>query len=202
MPTFGPYRRCVSVARLSALATCWLMYSIAPAQPVRNVPSVKPPVAKPAKPQQEHLAQWMDHHRNLPLEQQKSALEHEPGFQSLPAETQQRMRDRLAQLNAMPAEQRQRLLERTEAIEQLSPAQRQQVRGAMQQLSNLAPDRRRLVARAFRDIREMPISQRQAVLASDRLRIEFSDSERATLFNLLTVEPYLPPKQPEETPER
>ena len=171
----------------------------APRAPLGPRPAAAPPRAP--RPQQEHLAQWMDRHSHLPLDQQRSALQREPGFRDLPPQTQQRMQDRLTQLNAMPPEQRRRLLERTEAMEKLSPPQRQQIRGAMQQLTNLPVDRRRLVARAFRDIREMPVPQRQAILTSDRFRAEFSDQERATLANLLTVEPYLPVQRPAEAPE-
>jgi hypothetical protein len=152
------------------------------------------------KPNQEHLAQWMDHHSSLPLEQQQHALENEPGFRDLPSQTQQRMRDRLTQLNNMTPEQRRRILERTEEMEHLSPPQRQQVRGALEQYRGLPEDRRRMVARAFRDLREMPQPQRQAILSSDRLRGQFSDEERNTLSNLLAVEPYLPVQRPNDGP--
>jgi hypothetical protein len=152
------------------------------------------------KQNQEHLAQWMDRHSNLPLDEQQRALESEPGFRSLPPETQQRMRDRLTQLNNMPPEQRKRLLEHTEAMEHLTPPQRQEVRGAMQQLGELPPDRRRLVSRAFRDLREMPQPQRQAVLNSERFRSQFSDQERGALTGLLAVEPYIPVDHPNTTP--
>jgi hypothetical protein len=147
---------------------------------------------------QEHLAQWMDRHSNLPLPEQQRALENEPGFRELPPQTQQRMRDRLTQLNNMSPEQRRRILDRTEAMERLTLPQRQQVRGAMQQLGSLPEDRRRLVARAFRDLREMPQPQRQAVLDSDRFRGQFSDQERGTLSSLLAVEPYLPVQRPND----
>jgi Protein of unknown function (DUF3106). len=150
---------------------------------------------------QEHLAQWMDRHSSLPLDQQQKALESEPGFHDLPAETQQRMRDRLTQLNSMPPEQRRRLLERNEAIAHLSVAQRQQFRGAMQQFGSLPQDRRRLVGRAFRDLREMPEPQRQAMMNSDRFRSQFSDEERNTLNNLLAVEPYIPVQKPNDPQE-
>ena len=150
---------------------------------------------------QEHLAQWMDRHSSLPLDQQQKALESEPGFHDLPAETQQRMRDRLTQLNSMPPEQRRRLLERNEAIAHLSVSQRQQFRGAMQQFGNLPQDRRRLVGRAFRDLREMPEPQRQAMMNSDRFRTQFSDEERSTLNNLLAVEPYIPVQKPNDPQE-
>ncbi|WP_433963335.1 DUF3106 domain-containing protein [Tunturiibacter gelidiferens] len=158
-----------------------------------------PPVPAPApKRNQEHLAQWMDRHSNLPLAEQQRALENEPGFRDLPPPTQQRMRDRLTQLNNMSPEQRRRILDRTEAMERLTLPQRQQVRGAMQQLGGLPEDRRRLVARAFRDLREMPQPQRQAILDSDRFRGQFSDQERSTLSNLLAVEPYLPVRRPND----
>lgn len=143
---------------------------------------------------QEHLEQWMNRHSNMPLAQQQRALESEPGFRQLPQQTQQHLRNRLTQLNDMPPEQRRRLIERNEAIERLSPPQRQQVRGAMQQLGALPIDRRRMVARAFRDLREMPPSQRQAALNSDRFRGQFSEQERGTLYQLLDVEPLLPPQ--------
>ncbi len=149
---------------------------------------------------QEHLAQWMNHHSDLPLGEQQRALENEPGFRDLPLQTQQRMRDRLTQLNNMPPEQRRRLLEHTEAMEHLTLPQRQQVRGAMQEYRALPVERRRLVARAFRDLREMPQPQRQAILGSDRFRSQFSDQERGTLSSLLAVEPYIPVERPNDTP--
>jgi hypothetical protein len=147
---------------------------------------------------QEHLAQWMDRHSNLPLPEQQRALENEPGFRELPPQTQQRMLDRLTQLNNMSPDRRRRIIDRTEAMERLTPPQRQQVRGAMQQLGSLPEDRRRLVARAFRDLREMPQPQRQALLDSDRFRGQFSDQERGTLSSLLAVEPYLPVPRPND----
>lgn len=163
---------------------------------------VAPGVTAPAPPSrvgprknQEHLAQWMDRHRFLPLQQQQSELQNERGFSQLPAQTRQRMMDRLTQLNNMPEEQRRRILERTEVLEHLTPPQRQQVRSAMADLGSLPPDRRRLVARAFRDLRDMPPQQRQTTLSSDRIRSQLSGKERSTLNNLLNVEPYLPPQR-------
>ncbi|WP_263383514.1 DUF3106 domain-containing protein [Granulicella arctica] len=208
MAFFPPYRFARPAPRHIALVlTCALIFGTTshaepPGQSRPNF-GQRPPAMNGRQPraQQEHLAQWMDRHSNLPLNQQQQALESEPGFRDLPPQTQQRMRDRLIQLNNMPLDRRRRLLERTEEMEQLSPQQRQQVRGAMQQLSNLPVDRRRLVARAFRDIREMPVPQRQVVLNSDRLRSQFSDQERGTLGNLLAVEPYLPTQHTNEPPD-
>ncbi|NYF79550.1 DUF3106 domain-containing protein [Granulicella arctica] len=205
MALFTPSRRILP----AILAGCALLVpAITLAQPHGGPPRPAfaqqhpaPGASHAPKPQQEHLSQWMERHRNMPLAQQQNALRNEPGFRDLPPETQQRMSDRLTQLNNMPEEQRRRLLDRTEAMERLTPAQRTQVRGAMQQLSNLPVDRRRLVARAFRDIREMPVPQREAVLNSDRFRSQFTEQERGTLANLLTVEPYLPVQHSNEAPE-
>jgi hypothetical protein len=172
----------------------------APISQARPAPPPSPGQSLGPNQNQEHLAQWMDRHSNLPLADQQRALENEPGFRNLPPPTQQRMRDRLTQLNNMSPEQRRRILDRTEAMERLTPPQRQQVRGAMQQLGGLPEDRRRLVARAFRDLREMPQPQRQAILNSDRFRGQFSDQERNTLSSLLAVEPYLPVQRPNDGP--
>ena len=150
---------------------------------------------------QQHLPQWMESHRSLPLEQQQNALGAEPGFRQLQPQVQQRMRDRLTQLNAMSPEQRQRILSRTEAMEQLSPPQRQEVRGAMQQLGSLPDDRRHAVARTFRRLREVPPAQQQDTLNSPQFRSQFSDQERGTLNNLLKVAPLLPPP-PASTSQR
>jgi hypothetical protein len=202
MPVITKLRRALQPA-LAALALSAAALTVA-AQPVSK-PKAQPGPRQAAyqahvapKQNQEHLAQWMDRHSNLPLAEQQKALEKEPGFRDLPPQTQQRMRDRLTQLNNMQPEQRRRILERTEAMEHLTPPQRQQVRSAMQQLGELPVDRRRLVARAFRDLREMPPPQRQAILSEDRFRSQFSDQERSTLSSLLAVEPYLPVERPND----
>lgn len=179
---------------LSGCALALALASAALAQPGQRRGPTAPthPSIGPQK-SQEHLAQWMDRHSSLPLPDQQRALEREPGFHDLSPQLQQRMRDRLTQLNNMPPEKRERVMARTEAMEHLDPQQRQQVRGAMNQLSSLPPDRRRAVARTFRELRSLPPDQRQATLNSDRLRSSFTDGERSTLSNLVTIEPYLPP---------
>lgn len=145
-------------------------------------------------PKGEHLAEWMNRHSNLTLEQQQQALEREPGFHELPAQTQQRMRQRLSQLNAMSPLERQRILDRTEAMERLSPDQRTEVRGAMQRLRSLPPDQRQMVARSFRELRELPPDQRMAAMNSGRYRW-MNEAQRSTLTNLIQVAPMLPPPQ-------
>jgi hypothetical protein len=166
-----------------------------------------PAVLKPARPNppragarlapnQGHLAQWMEEHKNLSPADQQRALENEPGFRDLPPQTQQNMRDRLAQLNNMNPQQRDRTLDRTEALERLTPQQRQQWRGAVDQLNGLPAPRRILVARAIVDLRQMPAEQREQVIDSDRFRAQFSDGERGMIRTLLTAEPYRPPDTP------
>lgn len=143
-------------------------------------------------PKGEHLAQWMSQHSNLSPQQQQQALEREPGFRQLPAQTQQRMRNRLAQLDAMSPQQRQRVLSHTEMIERMTPDQRTQFRGAMQELGSLPPDQRHAVARSFRDLRELPPDQRLAAVNSPRYNW-MNPAQRATMMNLLRIEPLLPP---------
>ena len=181
----------------SASITAQPPQALKPGAQARN--SGNPRSAIGPRQNQEHLAQWMERHRDLPLAKQHSALQNEPGFRQLPPQTQQRYLDRLTQLNNMPEEKRRRILERNEAMEHLTQAQRQQVGSALHQFSSLPVERRRLVGRAFRDLREMPDPQRQATLSSDRIRGQFSDQERSTLTNLLAVEPYIPVQRTGDT---
>jgi hypothetical protein len=141
----------------------------------------------------EHLAEWMNQHRGMTLEQQQQALDREPGFRELPPQTQMRMHQRLAQLNGMPPLQRQRLLEHTEAMERLSPFQRSEVRGALEQLGSLPPDQRQQVARSFREIRMLPPEQRMGALYSPRYDW-LNPEQRTTLTNLIQIAPMLPPQ--------
>ena len=162
------------------------------------------PLVRPGRPDQaqQHLSQWMESHRNLPLAQQHSALEAEPGFHNLRPEEQQRMHNQLSRLNSMPPEQRQIAIARTEWMERLAPQQRQQVRNAMAQLGSLPPERARAVGRTFRSMQSYPEPQRQAYLNSPQAHAEFNDQERATLGNLLHVAPLIPPAQTPQTSPR
>ncbi|SDF42098.1 DUF3106 domain-containing protein [Terriglobus roseus] len=152
-------------------------------------------VIGPQRPRGEHLDQWMQQHQNLSPQQQQRALQKEPGFNQLPQQTQQRMTERLNRLNSMSPQQREKVIQRGEAMERLSPQQRVQVRGAMGQLSALPEDRRRAVARSFRELRAMPPEQQNQMLNSPQYHQQFSDQERGTLGNLLSVSPMLPQNQ-------
>ncbi len=139
----------------------------------------------------EHLAEWMNQHQGMTLEQQQQALDREPGFTELPATTQQRMHERLAQLNAMTPMQRQRMLEHTEAMERLTPEQRSDVREAMQLWGSLPIDQRRQVMRSFRELRQLPPNQRMVVMMSPRYSW-MTPAQRTSLTRLIQVEPMLP----------
>jgi len=140
----------------------------------------------------EHLAEWMNQHRNLNPTQQQQALENEAGFHDLPQATQQRMRDRLAQLNAMPEAQRNRVIQRNEDMEKLTPQQREQVGNATRNWAALPPDQKAAVGRSFRALRQLPPNQRIGALNSGRYTYGFSDQQRTALSGLMNVEPFYP----------
>ncbi len=189
MSRLSPIRLMLCAASVAAV----LFAAAGVAQPPSKAIPPRTPSTHPQKaPQPQHLAEWMDSHRNLSPAAQQQALEREPGFHSMKPEVQQRMRDRLTELNNMPPAQRERVLAHTQAMERLTMPQRQQVRGAMQQLGALPIDRRRVVARTFRDMRDMPAGQRQAYMNSEWYRGQFNDTERNTLSSLMAVEPFLP----------
>jgi hypothetical protein len=196
---------CCSLAHGGTFPASGMQYTQPPAPIERRPPAVgtgsaASPNQGPHKilPRGEHLAEWMNQHRDLTPQQQQQALQREPGFSSLSAQTQQRMRERLAQLDAMSPDQRQRLLARNEALERLTPDQRAQFRGAMAQLGSLPEDQRKAVAHTFHALRDLPPEQRISAYATGRYGPPLNDTERAVLFNLLRVEPLMPP--PVSTP--
>ena len=192
-----PSRLCLG-AVLAALSSASpaLARSRAP-QPAAPPPALKPnrPVMRPVRPAQQrqnHLQQWMEQHRELPLAEQLHALDNEPGFRELDPKTQQRYRDELVRLYNMRPQQRDRILERNEALERLTPVQRQQWNAAVQQFNALPPPRLRMMRTAILHLREMPPAQREEVIDSAPFRAQFSDNERGLLRTLLTAEPYPP----------
>lgn len=164
-----------------------------PANPNHVLQNSSPSNARtPGPPRGAHLGQWMQQHGNLSSQQQQRALENEPGFKQLPPQTQQRMMQRLNRLNSMPEQQRERVISRNEFLEQMTPQQRGAVRSAMGQLGTMPLDRRHMVQMSFRELRSMPPEERNSLLNSPEYRQRFSDEERGTLGNLLSVSPLLP----------
>lgn len=172
--------------------------------PYASAPGQQPaPVERRSPVRGEHLAEWMNQHRNLTPEQQQQALGREPGFSSLPPQTQQRYRDHLAELNAMNPARRQRELAHIEAMERLSLPQRAEVRSAMGQLGSLPIDQRMVVAREFRALRELPANQQIPAMNSGRFGPPLNGAQRATLYRLLQVEPLLyPAARPGAVPQQ
>ncbi len=199
MPSPRRTRICLATIGLSAIAIA-LSPSAAPAQGHSGNRGTQ---NRLGPHHDQHLAQWMDSHRSLPLPQQQKALEGEPGFHDLSPEVQQRMLNRLTQLNAMSPARRQRIIDRTEALERLAPEQRQQFRSAMSSLASLPPERRHAVSEAFRELRALPPGERSEQFSRDpRFQQGFSPQERATLGNLLAIEPLLPPLRPRLAPQQ
>jgi hypothetical protein len=154
--------------------------------------------ARPAYPgaaPRGHLGDWLNQHRNVPVQQQEQILRSNPNFNRLPPETQQRMVQQLHNLNQMSEPQRERTLARGEMLERMSPQQQMQVRQAGRRLTALPPERQIMVKRAFQDLSHVPLDQRDTVLNSARYQNNFSPDERDILGNLLRAEPYEPPHQ-------
>jgi hypothetical protein len=127
-----------------------------------------------------HSGQWLNQHREQPLDQQRRALENDPQFRHLPRETQQQYEQRLQRFNTMPADRQQQLLHRMETWEHLTPEQKQEFRGMGAQFNNLPPDRRRVVHSAIDTLRAMPPDARRREVESGRYN-QFSPQERQIL---------------------
>ena len=137
---------------------------------------------KPYQPPAEghHSGQWLNNHRELPLDQQRRALQNDPQFRRLPPERQQRFEQRLQRFDSMPPERQQQVLRRMETWEHLTPQQKQEFRGLGQQFDSLPPDRRHAVRNAIDTLRAMPPAARERELQSGRFS-QFSPQEREIL---------------------
>jgi hypothetical protein len=189
-----PFRLCFGAALAALFIAAPAFARLRGPQPVAPSPALKPnrPPPRQVRPvqRQDHLQQWMERHNNLPLHDLQRALEAEPGFRELPAQTQQSYRDELAKLYNMTPQQRSRLLERNEAIERMTVVQRQQFNDCMTQYRALPPGRKLLVQKAFRDLHELPVTEREAIMNTERFRALLSDHERDILRSLFVWAPY------------
>lgn len=141
---------------------------------------------------QGHLEDWLNQHRNVPMQDQEKMLRNDPSFKRLPQGDQQRLTQQLRRMDQMPERQRDRRLARNEMLERLSPNDRQSIARSGRQWSSLPPDRQATMRRAFNDLRGVPLDQRQTVLNSARYQGAFSPEERGILSDFLRVEPYEP----------
>jgi hypothetical protein len=153
-----------------------------------------------AQAQGHHAGQWLNEHRNMPPEQQRKALESDPGFRRLPPQRQQQLRNQLQRFNNMPPEQQSRMLNRMETWEHLTPEQKGQARGLYQRWQQLPPDRRQAVKGALQTLRAMPPDARQRAIESDDYKKRFTPEERNMLDGASKL-PLAPPEGNERAPE-
>jgi hypothetical protein len=151
-----------------------------------------PGYAPPAQGPPGHLGDWLNQHRNLPVQEQERVLRGDPSFHRLPSEEQQRVIEQLHQVNQLTEAQRQRRVARTEMIEHLSPQERMQINLSARRWAELPVDRQAQMKEAFHALREVPIDQRQTALNSARYQDQFTPEERHILTDILRVEPYQP----------
>ena len=145
-----------------------------PPAAARDYPRYQPPT------QGHHFGQWLNRHRDQPLEQQRQALQRDPAFRRLPRARQQEYMQRLQRFNNMPPERQQQVLRRMETWEHLTPQQKQEFQGFRSQFNGLPPDRRRAVRNAIETLRAMPPDARQREIQSGRFS-QFSPQERQLL---------------------
>jgi Protein of unknown function (DUF3106) len=135
------------------------------------------------------MGDWLQAHKDLPLDQQLKLLESESGFKKLPADRQAALRERLKKFNSLPPDKRDQALQRMEFLSKLTPQQRQELRSANEQLKGLPPERQVAVHTALRHLRQMPPAERQQVIQSDRFRSNFSDQEQKLISQLAEMSP-------------
>jgi hypothetical protein len=163
------------------------------AAPLRDYRPYQPPA------QGHHSGQWLNQHRELPLDQQRRALQNDPQFRRLPPERQQRLEQRLQRFDNLPPERQQQVLRRMETWEHLTPQQKQEFRGVGSQFNSLPPDRRQAVRNAIESLRAMPPQARQHEIESGRFS-QFSPQERQILSGASRLP--LAPAENEATPSQ
>src|SRR5712671_4077850 len=162
----------------------------APVLLLQTTPQSSPNAAnRPAQKGGRKMGDWLQAHKDLPLDQQLKLLENEPGFKKLPADRQAALRERLKKFNSLPPEKRDQALQRMEFLAKLTPQQRQQLRTANEQLKGLSPERQVAVHTALRHLRQMPPAERQQVIQSDHFRSTFSDQEQKLISQLAEMSP-------------
>src|SRR5438445_179914 len=156
---------------------------------VQAAPQKAPNANHPGQKGGRKMGDWLQAHKDLPLDQQLKLLENDPGFKRLPPQRQAALRERLKKLNSMPPEKREWMPKNLEFMAKLTAQQRQQLRDANQQLKVLPPQRQVAVHTALRHLRQMPPAERQQVIQSDRFRSTFSDQEQKLISQLAELNP-------------
>jgi len=165
----------------------------APQPQFRPAPALRENNAYRPPSQGHHFGQWLNQHRDQPVDQQRRALQSDPHFQQLPPDRKQRFEQRLQNFNTLPPDRQQQVLRRGEVWEHLKPQQRQEFRNFSAQYNGLPPERRQAVKNAIQTLRAMPPEARQRELQSGRFN-QFSPQERQMLNDASTLP--LAPAQP------
>ena len=170
-----------------------------PQSPSRPQIQAEPRPYQPPPPYQppsegHHSGQWLNQHREEPLDQQRRALQSDPRFRQLPRERQQKLEQRLQHFDNLPQDRQQQVLRRMETWEHLTSQQKQQFRSFDSQYRNLPPDRRQAVKNALDTLRAMPPDARRREIQSGRFS-QFSPQEREVL-NGASQLPLAPTPQP------
>jgi hypothetical protein len=155
---------------------------------LQAVPQKKPDAAnRPGQRNSRKMGDWLQAHKNLPVDQQLKLLEKEPGFNKLSPDRQNALRERLRKFNSLPPEKQDQALQRMAFLANLSQQQREQLRNASLQLRGLPPDRQLAVHTAVRHLRQMPPAERQQVIQSERFRSTFSGQEQSLIGQLAAL---------------
>ena len=158
---------------------------VASLQATTPSPAQKSTTPHPAQRQSGYrMGEWLQAHKDLPLDQQLKLLEEDPKFKKLPPDRQNALREELKKFNSLSPQKREQALKRMQFLAKLTPQQRQQLREASQQLQGLPPERRVAVHKAVRHLRQMPADQRKQELESDRFKSTFSDQEQKLISEL------------------
>jgi hypothetical protein len=158
---------------------------VAQASPQKSPNAANHPAQKGGR----KMGDWLQAHKDLPLDQQLKLLENEQSFKKLPPDRQNALRDRLKKFNSLTPEKRAEALQRMDFLAKLTPQQREQLRNANQQLKGLPPERQVAVHTALRHLRQMPPAERQQVIQSDHFRSTFSDQEQKLISQLAEMNP-------------
>src|SRR5581483_1675120 len=159
-------------------------YQPAPQPRNQSAPQQRYDVPRPYQPpaQGHHSGQWLEQHRQLPLDQQRRALQNDPSFRRLSPQRQQQLEQRLQHFDSLPPDRQQRVLQHMETWEHLTKSQKQEFRSMDSQFHSLPADRQQAVRNAIQTMRAMPPAARERAIQEGRFN-QFSPQERQILNN-------------------
>ncbi|HZQ20267.1 MAG TPA: DUF3106 domain-containing protein [Terriglobales bacterium] len=126
--------------------------------------------------------QWLEQHRQMPIDQQRRALQSDPNFRRLTPQRQQQLEQRLQHFDSLPPDRQQQMLQHMQTWQRLTSSQRQQFRSMDSQFHSLPPERQHAVRNAIQSLRAMPPDARERAIQEGRFN-NFSPQERQILNN-------------------